>query len=154
MIKETILTIEGLDKIKDELNELETVRRSAVIERLQVARSLGDLSENSEYDDARNEQSFVEGRIHELKEMIKHAKIVTKKGAHGSTADIGSRVTCVFEGETETYEIVSSAEADPSHGKLSIDSPLGSALIGKKKGDVALVHAPGGSLSYSISLVE
>lgn len=154
MLKEAILTLEGLEKIKEELKELETTRRSAVIERLQVARSLGDLSENSEYDDARNEQSFVEGRIHELKEMIKHAKIVTKKSIHGSTADLGSRVTCVLEGESETYEIVSSAEADPVQGKISIDSPLGSALIGKKKGDDALVHAPGGSLTYSIHAVE
>jgi len=154
MIQETILTLEGLDKIKEELKELETTRRSAVIERLQSARSLGDFSENSEYDDARNEQSFVEGRIHELKEMIKHAKIVTKKNMHGVTIDLGSRVTCTLEGENDTYEIVSSAEADPTHGKISIDSPFGSALIGKKKGDTVDVHAPGGSLSYQVLSVE
>lgn len=154
MIQETILTLEGLDKIKEELKELETTRRVAVIERLQSARSLGDLSENSEYDDARNEQSFVEGRIHELKEMIKHAKIVTKKSTHGVTIDLGSRVSCTLEGENDTYEIVSSAEADPTHGKISIDSPLGSALIGKKKGDKVDVHAPGGSLLYVVVSVE
>ena len=154
MIKETILTLEGLDKIKEELKELETTRRTSVIERLQSARALGDLSENSEYDDARNEQSFVEGRIHELKEMIKYAKIVTKRNSPGSTVDLGSRVTCTLDGESETYEIVSSAEADPLHGKVSIDSPLGSALIGKKKSDTVNVHAPGGNLLYSIVSVE
>lgn len=149
MNKEIILTREGLEKIKQELSSLQTVKRPAVIERIQTARSLGDLSENSEYDDARNEQSFVEGRIQELQDMIKKAKVVSKKLTNGE-AGLGSTVVCEVENEKESYELVSSAEADPVSGKVSIDSPLGRGLIGRKKGEVAIIKTPGGEISYKI----
>lgn len=149
MNKEIILTQEGLEKLKRELSRLQTVKRPSVIERIQAARSLGDLSENSEYDDARNEQSFVEGRIQELQDMIKKAKVVSKK-SNNSEAGLGSTVVCEVEKDKESYELVSSAEADPGSGKISIDSPLGKGLMGRKKGEIAIIKTPGGEISYKI----
>lgn len=149
MNKEIILTQKGLDKLRQDLIQLKTVRRPAVIERIQAARALGDLSENSEYDDARNEQSFIEGRIQELNDIIKKAKVVSKKFSN-SEAGLGSTIVCEVEKDSESYELVSSAEADPANGKISIDSPLGKGLIGKKKGDTAQVKTPGGEISYQI----
>ena len=149
MTKEIIVTQEGLEKLKKELHQLQAIKRPAVIERIQAARSLGDLSENSDYDDARNEQSFIEGRIQELREIIKKAKVVSKKNTNGET-DLGSIVICEVEKDKETYELVSSAEAEPTRGKISIESPLGKGLMGKKKGDIAIVKTPGGEISYKI----
>lgn len=149
MQKAITITQEGLEKLKLELDDLVHQRRPAIIERLQAARALGDLSENSEYDDARNDQSFVEGRIQELKETIKHARIVIKKSNHGFV-DLGSVVECKIDNDLETFEIVGSAEADPIKNKISIDSPIGKALSGKRKGDFAEVNAPAGKLSYQI----
>lgn len=148
-----IVTDEGLLKLKEELKDLETNRRPIVIERIQAARSLGDLSENSEYDDARNEQSFVEGRIRELRDMIKHAKVMTKKASNG-IVDLGSIIECQIEDDKETYELVGSAEADPIKGKISIDSPLGRELIGKKQDDKIIVNAPAGRLTYEIVTIK
>lgn len=152
-MKSYILTPDGLVKLKKELDELKKVRRPAVIERLKVARALGDLSENSEYDDARNDQSFVEGRIEELEEMIKHAKIIDKKHGNGSI-NLGNIIEVEIDGDKEKYELVSSIEADPASGKLSADSPIGKALLGKNKGDIALVNAPAGQLKYKILSVS
>lgn len=149
MNKEIILTQEGLEKLKQELSRLQTVKRPVVIERIQAARSLGDLSENSEYDDARNEQSFVEGRIQELQNMIKKAKVMSKKSSNGDTG-LGSTVVCEVEKEKVSYELVSSAEADPVNGKISIDSPLAKGLIGRKKGEIAIIKTPSGEVSYKI----
>jgi transcription elongation factor GreA len=149
MKQKVVLTKEGLQKVKDEILDLKNNKRPAVIERIKSARALGDLSENSEYDDARNEQSFIEGRIEELEEMVKNAKIVDKKTANGMI-NLGSIVICEIDGDREEYEVVSSVEADPVNGKISIDSPFGKALQDKKKGEVVKVNAPGGILSYKI----
>lgn len=152
-MEQKIMSTQGFNKLKSELENLLINRRPAVIERLRAARALGDLSENSEYDDARSEQSFVEGRIEELKETIKHAKIVDKT-SHGNTVDLGSKVFCTVEGDKEEYELVSSIEADPSNGKISIDSPLGKSLFGKRKGDTAVVKAPAGDIAYKINSIS
>lgn len=153
MKKQVILTKEGLEKIKTEISDLKNNKRPEIIERIQAARALGDLSENSEYDDARNEQSFIEGRIEELEGMVANAKVVDKKAGNG-TIDLGSIVTCEIDGDKEEYELVSSVEANPVSGKISIDSPFGKALVGKKVNDTALVNAPDGTLTYKIIAVK
>jgi transcription elongation factor GreA len=153
MKKEVVLTKEGLEKIKNEILDLKNNKRPEVIERIQSARALGDLSENSEYDDARNEQSFIEGRIEELETMVANAKVVDKKSVDG-TISLGSVIECEIDGDKEEYEIVSSVEANPILGKISIDSPFGNALQGKKAGDTVLVHAPDGTLTYKILNVK
>ncbi len=147
-MKEVVLTQEGLEKLKNELAEFK-VRRKGVIARIQTAKEFGDLSENAEYDDARNEQSFVEGRIQELEEMIKRAKIVTRH-AGGMTVDLGSKVTVECEGDKEQYELVGVNESDPLQGKVSVESPIGKALVGAKQGDTVVVSTPGGKLEYKI----
>lgn len=149
MKKEVVLTKEGLEKVKAELLDIKNNKRPEIIERIQTARALGDLSENSEYDDARNEQSFIEGRVEELENMVKNAKIVSKKSSN-NTIDLGNNIVCEIDGDKEEYEMVSSVEADPVKGKISIDSPFGMALQGKKKGEVVKVNAPGGILNYKI----
>lgn len=147
-MKNVVLTVEGLEKIKKELADLK-IRRKAIIDRIQTAKEFGDLSENAEYDDARNEQSFVEGRIQELDEMIKQAKVVARQ-AGGATVALGSKVKVEVEGEKETYELVGVNESDPLSGKVSIESPIGKALMGAKKGETVEVSAPGGKLEYKV----
>lgn len=147
-MNEVVLTPEGLEKIKEELAELKK-RRKAVIARIQTAKEFGDLSENAEYDDARNEQSFVEGRIQELDDMIKRAKVVSKRQG-GGTVGLGSKVTVECEGEKEKYELVGANESDPVKGKISIESPTGKALMGASKGETVVVTTPGGKLEYKV----
>jgi transcription elongation factor GreA len=154
--KEVLLTKEGLKKIKEEYEELKNVRRKEVAVRLKEAISYGDLSENAEYEEAKNEQAFVEGRILELEEQIKKAKIITEKRSKGGgekTVDIGSQVTVQEKGgrdEAETYTIVGSTEADPIEHKISNESPIGKALLGHAKGDIVEVQAPGGKFKFEI----
>ncbi len=148
-MKDIVLTEEGLAKVKNELAELK-VRRKEIIERIQTAKEFGDLSENAEYDDARNEQSFVEGRIQELDEMVKQAKIVTKPTKQGDKITVGTTVTVECEGDKETYELVGINESDPTNGKISIESPIGKAIMGAKKGETVLVTTPGGKLEYKV----
>jgi len=148
MAKEILLTQDGLTKLRDELKALKE-RRKAVADRIKIAREYGDLSENSEYDDARNEQSFVEGRIQDLQEMIKNARVSVKSGA-GDKIEMGSVVSLKLDGETFSYEIVGANESDPTHGKISAESPLGFNLIGKAKGDEVSVTMPGGTTTYKI----
>ncbi len=148
-MKDVVLTPAGLDKIKQELDELKK-RRKEIIARIQTAKEFGDLSENAEYDDARNEQSFVEGRIQELDEMIKHAKIVEKTAKAGDKINVGSTVTVQVEGDEEVYEIVGANESDPASGKVSIESPIGTALVGASKGDTVVVQTPAGKFDYKI----
>lgn len=143
-----VLTPEGLQKLKDEVLELKN-RRKGVIARIQTAKEFGDLSENAEYDDARNEQSFVEGRLQELEDMIKRAKIVSKK-AGGTSVGLGSKVTVEVDGEKEEYELVGANESDPTKGKVSVESPIGKALIGATKGETVLVTTPSGKLEYKV----
>lgn len=148
-MKEVVLTEEGLEKIKVELTELKK-RRKDIISRIQTAKEFGDLSENAEYDDARNEQSFIEGRLEELQEMMKRAKIVAKGTQPDGHVSLGSKVAVVCEGEKESYELVGAHESDPLKGKVSIESPIGKALMGAAKGETVIVDTPSGKLEYKI----
>lgn len=154
---ETLVTKEGLQKLKDELDELKSVRRREVAQRLKEAISYGDLSENSEYEEAKNEQAFIEGRILELERKIKSAKIISEKVAakSGKEVNIGSHVTIVQRGREEehTYTIVGATEADPFEKRISNESPIGKAVLGKRKGDRVSVHTPGGVVDYDIAKV-
>jgi len=155
---QVLITKEGLKKLKEELKQLKTVRRQEVAERLKEAISYGDLSENSEYEEAKNEQAFIEGRILELEQKIKNAKIITASDKSGKkTVIIGSSVTICQKGanaEKETFTIVGSTEADPFDKKISNESPVGKALIGSQKGDTVLVKAPNGETKYDVLTVS
>ena len=148
--KETILTAEGLKKLEDELENLRSVRRHEVAERIKVAIGYGDISENSEYDDAKNEQSFVEGRILELESQIRTAVVIqTTKSNHVAMAST-VRIRDEKTNEEETVTIVGSTEADPFEGKISNDSPVGRALLGTKAGDEVEVDTPAGVIKYKV----
>lgn len=150
----TYLTTAGLDKLKAELKALKDERRPAVIERIKEAVAYGDLSENSEYEDAKNEQALVEGRIAELERLLENPQIVkTGKSGNGQVA-LGSKVTVKHNGSSSTYTIVGPAEADPSGGQISNESPIGQALLGKAKGDEAVVETPKGNVKYTITSVS
>lgn len=153
--EETLVTKEGLKKLKEELELLKTVRRREVAQRLKEAISYGDLSENSEYEEAKNEQAFVEGRIIELDRKIKNAKIISEHDAKktGKEVNIGSHVTIQKVGghdEAETYSIVGATEADPFDFKISNESPIGKAVLGNVKGDTVKVPTPSGVVEYEI----
>ncbi len=148
----TYLTEDGVQKLQAELEELKTVRRPAVIRRIKEAISYGDLSENSEYDDAKNEQAFVEGRIVELEKTLQHSEVVSKSG-HGGTVSVGSTVKVKHHGSNSSFMIVGAAEADPDQGKISNESPLGQGLLGKQTGDDAVVTTPKGETTYTITAV-
>lgn len=155
--QQTLVTREGLKKLKDELDELENVKRKEVAQRLKEAISFGDLSENSEYEDAKNEQALVENRIAELKRMIKTAKIIAEKKSSGKTVKIGSTVkiqNLTDRDEPEIYTIVGSTEADPTEAKISNESPIGAAIVDKEQGDEVVVVAPAGKLKYKILKVS
>jgi len=147
-----LLTADGLETLKKELAGLKTERQPAVIERIKRAKEYGDLSENAEYDDAKNEQGFVAGRIAEIEEILKKAKVVTKNG--DGAIQLGSQVKVHIDGEEEIYTIVGAAEADPLQKKISHESPLGKALLGKKIGDRVEVKAPAGTILYTIRSVS
>ena len=148
--QQTILTAAGLDKLKAELEDLKSNKRPQVISRIEEAVSYGDLSENSEYDDAKNEQGFVEGRIAELEEMLNTAQIVqSNDGDHGKVT-LGTTVSVKHHGATSKFTIVGAAEADPTEGLISNESPLGQALIGLKVGDTAVAETPKGETKYEI----
>ena len=133
------LTSEGYNKLQKEYDELVNVKRKEVTQRIARAREYGDISENSEYDSARDEQSFMEGRISELQEILKDAQVLTKHDKN--VVDIGSKVKVEIDGDIDEFIIVSSIEADPSEGKISNESPVGGALIGAKLGDVITVSS-------------
>lgn len=152
MQQNVLLTEEGLIKLKNELADLKQ-QRKVVISRIQAARELGDISENADYDDARNTQSFVEGRIQEIESMLEHAKVVSKSAKGDGKITIGSQVTVTVEGDQEVYELVGVNESDPAAGKISIDSPLGKALLGLKSGESVQVATPAGKLEYQIAKV-
>lgn len=152
---ETLVTKEGLKKLQDELEELKGVKRKEVAERLKEAISYGDLSENSEYQEAKTEQAFIEGRILELEQMIKNAKIISDKKATTKSKDIQIGTTVTIRNKTEgddpvEYTIVGSTEADPLDHKISNESPVGKALLGKKKGDTVDVNTPAGRYKYEV----
>lgn len=156
MNTETLITQEGLQKLKDELNELKSVRRITVSKRIQEAIALGDLSENSEYDDAKNEQAFIEGRIAELEGKIRTAKIIQAADDSAAKVRLGSHVVLedVETGERFDYTVVGTAEADPFNNKISNESPVGKAILGQlisqQEPVVVTVKAPAGELQYRI----
>ena len=148
--KKVMLTEDGYNKLVEKLNYLKSVRRIEVAERLKAAIALGDLSENSEYDDAKNEQAFLEGEIQDLEAKIRNSDII--KAGSGDVVQMGSKVSVVdlefAEDGPETFMLVGSTEADPDEGKISNESPLGQALLGQKVGAVVDVHAPAGIIKY------
>jgi transcription elongation factor GreA len=155
-VKEVILTAEGHDKLKEEIEYLSTVKRREVAERIKQAREFGDIAENSEYDDAKNEQAMLEHRISMLEERLKGARIVAKNDAPKGVVAVGTKVRLrdMDAKETIEYHIVGSAEANPAEHKLSNESPVGKAIMGKKKGEIVEVAAPRGSLKYKIMEVK
>ncbi|AXB81579.1 transcription elongation factor GreA [Megasphaera hexanoica] len=156
MANETLITQEGLQKLKDELNELKSVRRIKVSKRIQEAIALGDLSENSEYDDAKNEQALVEGHIAELEAKIRTAKIIEETEDSSAKVRLGSKVILedVETGDRFDYTVVGTAEADPFNNRISNESPVGSAILGQRisasNPAVVTVKAPAGELKYRI----
>lgn len=152
MAKETQLTAEGLRKLQEELEYLVTVKRPEITERLKEARAQGDLSENAEYEQAREDQGFNEGRIQELEQMLKTAVVIDEAAANKDVVNFGA--TVVLEdmefGDKEEYTIVGTAEADSFAGKISNDSPVGAAILGQKAGDIVDVMTPAGVLKYKI----
>ncbi len=155
---EMLITKEGLKKLKEELDFLKTTKRQEIAQRLKEAISYGDLSENAEYEEAKNDQAFIEGRILELEKQIKNARIITegtpvKSSVKGKVIDIGSIVTVrnkTEDDEPETYTIVGSMEADPVEHKISNESPIGRGLLGREKGDIIEIVAPAGKFRYEI----
>ncbi|MDO7488072.1 transcription elongation factor GreA [Peribacillus sp. NPDC096622] len=154
--KEYPMTNEGKLKLEQELEQLKTVKRKEVVERIKIARSFGDLSENSEYDSAKEEQAFVEGRITTIENMIRNAKIIEGNDSDTDTVSLGKSVTFVElpNGDEETYSIVGSVEADPFEGKISNDSPIAKSLIGKRVGDKVSIMTPGGEMSVKIVSID
>jgi transcription elongation factor GreA len=154
--KEFPMTKEGKEKLEQELEYLKAVKRKEVVERIKIARSFGDLSENSEYDSAKEEQAFVEGRITTLENMIRNAKIIVEDATNPDTVTLGKSVTFIElpDGDEETYSIVGSAEADPFEGKISNDSPIAKSLIGNKVGDTVTVSTPGGDMTVKIVAIN
>ena len=154
--KEVLLTLEGLNKLEKELEYLKTVRRREVAERIKQALEFGDINENSEYEDAKNEQGFIEGRILEIEKMLRNVKIIDDHDAVPNEVGLGSTVTLldVETGEQLVYMIVGSAEADPSNSRISNESPVGKALLGRKVGDEIEVNVPVGVLRYRVEAIN
>lgn len=150
--KEYYMTQEGKEKLEQELEYLKTEKRKEVVERIKVARSFGDLSENSEYDAAKDEQAFVESRIAQIEKMIRNAVIIEDSNDDPHVVVIGKKVKFIElpDGDEETYMIVGSAESDPLEGKISNDSPMAKGLLGKRIGDEVVVQTPGGELNVKI----
>lgn len=154
MASDYILTQEGRTKLEEELHYLETEKRAEIGERIKVAREFGDISENSEYDDAKNEQGMMEARIAEITRILSEATVVTTP-KRSSKVNIGSRVTVDMGGKERVFMIVGGAESDSSQGKISNESPVGAALLGHKKGDHIETQGPTGrTISMSILKIE
>ncbi len=152
MRKQVVVTDEGMKKLQEELDNLKNVKRKEVVEALRIALSFGDLSENSEYDEAKNEQAKVEARISEIEEMLKNIKVINESEIKTDSVNVGGRVKvydATYDEEVE-YTIVGSTEADPLQNKISDQSPIGSAIIGCKVGDKVDVETPGGVCTLTI----
>ena len=151
-MKEVLLTPEGYEKLKREIEYLSTDKRREVAERIREAREFGDINENAEYDDAKNEQALLEHRIAQLEERLLSARVIDKKDIAKDVVSVGSKVKLkdMEAGKTVEYRIVGSAEANPAEYKLSNESPVGKAILGKKKGEVVEVAAPRGALKFKI----
>ncbi len=156
MAKAIKLTDEGLKKLQDELENLKTEGRTQIAEKIKVARGYGDLSENSEYDEAKNEQAKIEARIIELESMLKNVEIIAEKKSATKTVTVGSKVKVLdieFDEEME-FRVVGSAEADPAQGYISDESPVGKALLGKKAGEVVKAETPDGEVDFKIVAIS
>jgi transcription elongation factor GreA len=155
-LKEVILTPEGFKKLQEEIEILSTVRRREVAERIRVAREFGDIAENAEYDAAKNDQAHLEARIALLEERLKNARVVTRKEIRSGEVSVGTKVRLkdMSSNKTVEYHVVGSAEANPAEMKLSNESPVGKAIMGRKKGDVVEVSAPRGALKFKIMEVK
>ena len=155
-VNRVVLTPDGKRKLDEELNELKTVKRVEIAKEIEVARSFGDLSENAEYDEAKNEQARIEGRIRDLEEMLRNAEVVDQAGQPAGVVGVGSEVR-VFDLEYEeedTYTLVGATEADPSKLKVSTESPIGKALIGARVGEVVEAQTPGGVIKLRIDEIH
>ena len=154
--KKTLLTYTGLKKLEDELENLKVVKRKEVAGKIKEAREQGDLSENAEYDSAKEEQAMVEGRIAQLEEMLRNVAIISEEEKDISVVGIGTTVTflSVEDNEEDTYTIVGSAEADPFTGKISNESPIAKSLMGHQVGDQVSVPAPGGEYAVKITSIK
>jgi len=149
-MSEQIITQDGYNKLKAELDNLSTVRRREIAERIERAKELGDLSENAEYSEAKDAQALNEGRILELTNVLKNVTVVDSNGGSNGEVAMGSHVTVSSQGKEKTYTLVSFNEADPLNGKISNESPLGVAFLRKKKGEVVSVETPRGVVEYKI----
>ena len=157
MVEKTYpMTLEGKAKIESELEDLKVNKRIEIIDRIKIARSFGDLSENSEYESAKDEQAFVEGRISTLENMLRYAEIIDDKHIEKDVVSLGRKVSFkeIPDGDEETYTIVGSAEADPTEFKISNDSPIAKSILGHKVGDKVTIQTPGGSFDIEITRVE
>lgn len=154
--KKIVLTYEGLKKLEDELQELKVVRRKDVAAKIKEARGQGDLSENAEYDAAKEEQAEIEARIITLEKMLRNAEVIDEEEINTGIVSIGNKIKLYDEDfeEEVVYTIVGSAEADPELGKISNESPLGISLLGRKVGDIAEVEAPDGVLKFKILEIQ
>ncbi len=154
--KQIILTAEGLKKIEQKLDHLKSVRRREVAERIKQAIEFGDISENSEYEDAKNEQAFIEGEILTLEKMLRNAKLIDEDEISHDVVTIGSTVKLkdLEFGDVLEYTIVGSAEADPTESRISNESPVGEAILGRKVGSVVEVNVPAGTLKYEIVAIK
>jgi transcription elongation factor GreA len=146
MPRETVLTQDGFEKLKTEIEHLRTIKRREIAERIKEAREFGDISENAEYDHAKNEQAMLEARIAQLEDKLRGATVIDERAIETGVVSIGSKVRVKDQksGQSVLYHIVGSAEADPAENKLSNESPVGSALLGKKRGDLVSVAVPRG----------
>jgi transcription elongation factor GreA len=151
-VKEVVLTKDGYEKLKQEIELLSTEKRREVAERIRVAREFGDIAENAEYDDAKNEQMMLEHRIATLEERLRAARVIDKSEITSDVVSIGAtvRLRDVEANKTVEYQIVGSAEANPAENKLSNESPVGKAILGKKKGETVEVTAPRGAMKFKI----
>lgn len=150
--KEVILTYEGLVKLEEELEEYKSVKRKEVADRIKQALAFGDISENAEYDEAKNDQAFIEGRIATIENMLKNAKVIDEDDITTDVVNVGSKVKVkdLKNNEEEEYTIVGSAEADPKQDKISNESPVGKAMIGNKVGNIVEITVPDGIIEYKI----
>ena len=156
MAKQTVITEEGLRSLEKELEELKTIRRKEVAEKIKVALSFGDLSENSEYDEAKNEQAIIEGRIAEIENQLKNVRVLDETELGVEAVRVGLTVTVREKGKKKsmTYRIVGSTEADPLNGRISDESPVGKALVGHSKGDEVEVETPGGTIKLVVEEIS
>ncbi len=156
MEREVVLTEEGYHKLKEEIDYLSNVKRREVADRIKEAREFGDISENSEYDDAKNEQAQLEARILGLEQQLRNARVVDAETVSTETVSIGARVTLkdLASKKNTEYSLVGSAEANPREHKLSSESPLGKAIIGRKKGEKITVATPRGAMEYQVMKIQ